>query len=87
MTGENQLFAFLNLVPVIEDAARIVYGVFSPDGQSIISASSYELMLWDVTPLLEGYESRAKTNRYVPEFTCDQRELYQIEPLCSEDTT
>jgi hypothetical protein len=26
-------------------------------------------------------------NRYIPDFTCDQRELYRIEPLCDEETS
>jgi serine/threonine protein kinase len=25
-------------------------------------------------------------NRYIPDFTCDQRELYVIEPLCEPDS-
>lgn len=64
----------------------IVWGAFSPDGQSIVSASPFEIILWDVDPLLEAYDSWVVANRYIPDFTCEQRELYTIEPLCNPES-
>jgi hypothetical protein len=35
-------------------------------------------------PSLDELLDWVAANRYVRELTCDERELYQIEPLCEE---
>ncbi|MCB9451168.1 MAG: protein kinase [Anaerolineaceae bacterium] len=60
-------------------------GYFSEDGQTITSISTYEIIHWDLKSLLQGYASWVVENRYMPAFTCEQRELYQIEPLCKPE--
>ena len=59
-----------------------ILGVFTPDGQTIISGGLDDITVWNVPPLLQDYESWVVNNRYIPGFTCDQRALYAIEPLC-----
>jgi WD40 repeat protein len=58
---------------------------FSPDGSfALTAAEDNTVRQWRVarTPL-EMIEW-AQANRYVPEFTCAQREQYRIEPLCDQ---
>jgi len=56
---------------------------FSPDGRAALSGSV------DTTARLWRIDSRdeliawTNANRYVAELTCDQRELYRLEPRCS----
>jgi hypothetical protein len=59
-----------------------ILGVFTPDGQTIISGGLNDITVWDVPPLLQNYEAWVVNNRYIPDFTCDQRALYAIAPLC-----
>jgi len=64
----------------------IVTGDFTPDGKMIITVSEdSEIIAWDMSQLPNDYEAWAKENRYIPELTCEQRELYQVEPLCPEE--
>jgi WD40 repeat protein len=61
----------------------IVTGDFTPDGKLIITISEdSEIIAWDVSQLPDEFETWTKENRYIPEMTCEQRELYQVEPLC-----
>jgi WD40 repeat protein/DNA-binding CsgD family transcriptional regulator len=55
---------------------------FSPDGHSIASGANNVLAVWDASPWGVDLDTWVTENRYVPEFTCEQRELYRIEPLC-----
>lgn len=62
---------------------------FLPDGRSAFAAENdNSVRLWDVTPLTtEDVKTWARENRYIlPDFTCQQREIYRIEPLCPPDT-
>jgi WD40 repeat protein/transcriptional regulator with XRE-family HTH domain len=62
----------------------IVTGDFTPDGKMIITISEdSEIIAWDISQLPKSYKAWVKENRYIPELTCEQRELYQVEPLCS----
>ncbi len=63
-----------------------VPAVFSPDGQLLISGYDGQIILWDATPLPESLNSWVTNHRYVPELTCEQRELYQLEPYCMPDS-
>jgi WD40 repeat protein/transcriptional regulator with XRE-family HTH domain len=61
----------------------IVTGDFTPDGKMIITISEdSEIIAWNVSQLPDDFETWAKDNRYIPEMTCEQRGLYQVEPLC-----
>ncbi len=60
---------------------------FSPDGLSILSGSGDTTMrLWRVSLSLEELIAWVKSNRYVRELTCAERELYDAEPLCPTPT-
>lgn len=64
----------------------ITTGDFTPDGKMIITISEdSEIIAWDISKLPHDYVSWTMENRYIPELTCDQRELYQLEPLCPTD--
>ena len=59
---------------------------FSPDGQTAFSAGMEgSIIEWQIAdqPLNELI-AWALANRYLPDFTCEQRAQYRIEPLCSE---
>lgn len=56
---------------------------FSLDGQSVWSgAKDATIRRWQVQSLEELIQWTYE-NRYVPPLTCEQRELYRIEPYCS----
>ena len=64
--------------------ARGVSGVaFSPDGRHIAVGTDeiYEISFRSYEESLDWIQN----NRYIPEFTCEERILYQIDPLCAED--
>ena len=60
---------------------------FSPDGQTAFSSSydgiviQWQLADWPLDQLRPWIDA----NRYVWDFTCEEREQYRIEPLCPED--
>jgi WD40 repeat protein len=57
---------------------------FSPDGQRVYSASAdgtvreWRVGSWELDDLLAW----VLENRYVRDFTCDERTIYRIEPMC-----
>jgi WD40 repeat protein/DNA-binding CsgD family transcriptional regulator/tRNA A-37 threonylcarbamoyl transferase component Bud32 len=60
--------------------------VFSPDGQTAFS-SSFDpqgvVIQWRIADWsLDELRAWIKDNRYVRDLTCDERELYRVEPLC-----
>ncbi|MGD2178019.1 MAG: WD40 repeat domain-containing protein, partial [Anaerolineae bacterium] len=68
--------------------AELVTGVtFSPDGERAFSVSlDGALIEWQVADLpLEELIDWAYANRYVRELTCEEREQYRVEPLCSAE--
>lgn len=65
----------------------ITKAIFSADNQTIFSsaydASIRQWQLLDTDSLIQWVEE----NRYVRPLTCDERTLYNIEPLCSSNLT
>ncbi|MBN8639844.1 MAG: hypothetical protein J0M07_31315, partial [Anaerolineae bacterium] len=61
--------------------------IFRPDGRSAISMTFPGVPIeWNIAqPTLSELLSWIETQRYVREFTCAERSLYQIEPLCPAD--
>ena len=62
-------------------------GDFYPPGsflsnEQILSYTAAEIIIWDVLTLQEEFDVWLLNNRYVPDFTCEQRALYVIEPQC-----
>ena len=57
----------------------------SPDGQSALSCGTDKTIIqWQLDiPSLDELQEWITANRYVRELTCDERELYQIKPLCT----
>jgi WD40 repeat protein len=60
---------------------------FSPDGQTAFSVSlDGALIEWQMADLpLEELIDWAYANRYVRELTCEERQQYRVEPLCSAE--
>jgi WD40 repeat protein len=56
----------------------------SPDGLTALSGSSDRtIVLWQLlNPSMDELKDWISVNRYVRPLTCDERELYRIEPLC-----
>jgi WD40 repeat protein len=57
----------------------------SPDGTMAISpGGGGTAILWDLTLPVEAEDVRdwIDQNRYVRDLSCEERELYRIEPLC-----
>jgi WD40 repeat protein len=59
---------------------------FSPDGQHVFSMTAPGVPIeWNVTQLpTRDLLDWISTDRYVRDFTCAERTLYQITPLCAE---
>ena len=57
----------------------------SPDGQTALSCGTDQTIIqWQIDiPSLDELLEWISLNRYVRELTCEERDLYQIEPLCS----
>jgi hypothetical protein len=55
---------------------------FSPDGQYILAGGVGQTSLWRVDATLYDLIDWISSNRYVPEPTCIQRELYGLHPEC-----
>ena len=58
---------------------------FSPDGQYVLAGGVGQTSLWRIDATLDDLIVWTSANRYVPEPTCVQRELYGLEPLCDAD--
>jgi WD40 repeat protein/DNA-binding CsgD family transcriptional regulator/energy-coupling factor transporter ATP-binding protein EcfA2 len=60
---------------------------FTPDGTYLISSSSNaETRVWRVPPYtsIEEMVSWLQNNRYIREFTCEERFEFNIQPMCDE---
>ena len=57
----------------------------NPGGNTALSCGTDQTIIqWQLDiPSLEDLQDWIAANRYVRELTCDERELYQIEPLCT----
>jgi hypothetical protein len=51
-------------------------------GRFIIISGGYRVQVWDATSWEDAPMTWVENNHYIPDFTCRQRELYQIETLC-----
>jgi WD40 repeat protein/DNA-binding XRE family transcriptional regulator len=57
--------------------------VFNSDGgQALVGFYDGTVELWRMDTTLDELLEWTQTNRYIPELTCNQRELYRVEPLC-----
>lgn len=54
---------------------------FSLDGKTLLSAGK-QLTICDATPYPNGVAAWVHENRYIPSLTCQQRDMYQVKPLC-----
>jgi WD40 repeat protein/serine/threonine protein kinase/DNA-binding XRE family transcriptional regulator len=60
--------------------------IFSEDGrQALAGYRNGALELWRMDTTLDDLLSWTEANRYIPELTCNQRALYNIEPLCEAE--
>jgi WD40 repeat protein len=56
---------------------------FTPDGRhAVVGYQDGAVELWRIDSTLDELLTWTRNNRYVPELTCEQRELYRVEPLC-----
>jgi WD40 repeat protein len=56
---------------------------FSSDGKhAVIGLRSGGVELWRIDSTLDELLTWTRNNRYLPELTCEQREYYNVEPLC-----
>jgi WD40 repeat protein len=58
----------------------------SPDGRTgLVGSSAQTIIQWQLAaPSLDELLDWVAANRYVRELTCEERDLYRIEPLCEE---
>ncbi|WP_119071481.1 nSTAND1 domain-containing NTPase [Aggregatilinea lenta] len=60
-----------------------VAGQFTNDGERIVSlAEGKQIIVWDASLPPDGLLAWAEANRYRTSFTCEQRDQFEIEPLC-----
>jgi WD40 repeat protein len=78
-TGE-ELYRFDGHTKSVQDVS------FNPDGKTAFSAGKDgELIQWRIVDLpIDNLIEWIKANRYIRDFTCEEREQYQVEPLCRE---
>ncbi|MFN2142522.1 MAG: WD40 repeat domain-containing protein, partial [Candidatus Promineifilaceae bacterium] len=56
---------------------------FTPDGRhAVVGYRDGAVELWRIDATLDELLTWTKNNRYIPDLTCEQRELYSVEPLC-----
>lgn len=57
----------------------------SPDGSRALSCATDQMVIeWDLDlPTLDELLEWIDANRFIRDLTCSERELYQIEPLCT----
>jgi WD40 repeat protein len=67
---------------VWEDGNGTFSVAFSPDGQYVLAGGVGQTSLWHVDATLDDLISWTESNRFVPEPTCIQRELYRLQPEC-----
>ena len=59
---------------------------FTPDGrQAVVGYQNGRVELWRIDTTLDDLLTWTRNNRYILELTCEQRELYRVEPLCEPD--
>jgi WD40 repeat protein len=68
--------------------AGLITPIFAPDNRTaLVGIFGNDIELWRMDLTLNALLTWIHTNRYIPELTCDQRALYRLEPLCTEDAT
>ena len=88
LNGTNSLWR----VDTGEEIRRYRGGVmispkFTPDGRRAIAGYlDGRLELWRIDSTLDELLTWTRNNRFIPELTCEQRELYQVEPLCETES-
>ena len=56
---------------------------FAPDGlHAVVGYQDGAVELWRIDATLDELLTWTRNNRYIPELTCEQRELYRVEPFC-----
>lgn len=70
---------------IFSDPSIIMSVAFSPDGKTALSGTQDgRLTVWRIDPLDQLIEWTF-ANRYVREFTCNERNEYNLEPRCASD--
>ncbi|MFQ5407425.1 MAG: BTAD domain-containing putative transcriptional regulator [Anaerolineales bacterium] len=65
------------------DRGSAMENVITPDNRYALVAFNNTITQWDLAiPSLDALRDWIAANRYVRDLTCEERELYQIEPLC-----
>jgi WD40 repeat protein/DNA-binding SARP family transcriptional activator len=61
----------------------VVHIAFSPEGDlAMTSAFDGSVRLWRINRTIEELVQWVEQNRFVRELTCEERALYQVDPLC-----
>jgi WD40 repeat protein len=93
---ERLVFGDFGAFPVLWDVAtasiireyaiadrRAYFNAFTPDSRRLLLGfSDGGLELWRMDATLDDLLIWTRASRYIPELTCEQRALYQLEPLC-----
>jgi WD40 repeat protein len=69
-------------------AGSVMGLALTPDGNTFLTASTDGTVReWRIDASQAEVQAWIESNRHVPELTCDQRELFGVEPLCTEADT
>ncbi len=61
----------------------VIKPVFNAEGsQALVGFRAGAVEMWRIDTTLEQLLDWTQTNRYIPELTCSQRELFRVETLC-----
>ena len=59
---------------------------FTEDGnQALAGYRDGSLEMWRIDATLDELLTWTENHRYIPDLTCEQRELYGVEPLCEAE--
>ena len=84
MTGEE--IRRMQLPFAIDRDKRLPISFAYDRGKLLVISDRQDLYVWDIPLSLRDLVTWVYDNRYIHDFTCDERELYSILPLCEEES-
>ena len=77
----------LNTGELIRRYAQGVFQpIFLPDNRTALMNTDDNMELWRIDATFDELLTWTHANRYIPELTCDQLELYRLESQCEPES-
>jgi WD40 repeat protein/serine/threonine protein kinase len=62
----------------------VFHPIFLPGNRAALMNTNDNMELWRIDATFDELLTWTRANRYIPELTCEQRELYGLAPMCEE---